>query len=128
MHDAGLLHTIIFNRALGPVRPREVDSELFDITYVRRSPEHKVTGLLAILAFAKCTVILKAWLGAGKYTSLLRAVQVQCGDSQVDEKIESKINQFYSWVEKHPGKHGQVSPVVHMQPGWSTVQVPLSLA
>ena len=32
---AGLLHTIIFNRALGPVRPREVDSELFDITYVR---------------------------------------------------------------------------------------------
>lgn len=32
---AGVLHTIIFNRALGPVRPREIDSELFDITYVR---------------------------------------------------------------------------------------------
>ena len=29
-----LLSTIIFNRALGPVRPRELDSELFDITYV----------------------------------------------------------------------------------------------
>ena len=30
-----LLHTILFNRALGPVRPREVDSELFDVSYVR---------------------------------------------------------------------------------------------
>ncbi len=31
---AGVLHTIIFNRALGAFRPKEVDSELFDITYV----------------------------------------------------------------------------------------------
>jgi len=31
---AGVLHTIIFNRALGPVEPKEVDSELFDVTYV----------------------------------------------------------------------------------------------
>jgi autophagy-related protein 101 len=30
---AGILHTIMFNRALGLVRPREVDSELFEITY-----------------------------------------------------------------------------------------------
>eukprot|EP00877_Chromochloris_zofingiensis_P011959 jgi/Chrzof1/7016/Cz02g07220.t1 len=29
-----VLHTIIFNRALGHVKPRDVDSELFDITYV----------------------------------------------------------------------------------------------
>eukprot|EP00887_Chlorella_sp_A99_P001068 scaffold14.g1068.t1 len=29
-----LLHTVIFNRALGPVRPKEVDSELFDVTFV----------------------------------------------------------------------------------------------
>jgi len=29
-----ILHTILFNRALGGVRPREVDSELFDITWV----------------------------------------------------------------------------------------------
>ena len=36
--SAGVLHTIIFNRALGPVRPREVDSELFEITYVRSKP------------------------------------------------------------------------------------------
>jgi hypothetical protein len=30
-----ILHTIMFNRALGLVRPREVDSELFEITYVQ---------------------------------------------------------------------------------------------
>eukprot|EP00850_Spirogloea_muscicola_P003126 SM000012S25388 [mRNA] locus=s12:810779:813001:+ [translate_table: standard] len=29
-----LLHTVLFNRALGLVRPRDVDLELFDITYV----------------------------------------------------------------------------------------------
>lgn len=32
---SGVLHTILFNRALGMVKPRNVDSELFDITYVR---------------------------------------------------------------------------------------------
>ena len=31
----GLCHTILFNRALGQVRPKDVSSELFDITYVR---------------------------------------------------------------------------------------------
>ena len=30
-----MLHTIVFNRALGHVRPVDVDSELFDVTYVR---------------------------------------------------------------------------------------------
>jgi hypothetical protein len=31
----GVLHTIIFNRSLGYVVPKEVDTELFDVTYVR---------------------------------------------------------------------------------------------
>ena len=31
---AGLLHTIVFCRALGPVRPQEVDLQLLDVTYV----------------------------------------------------------------------------------------------
>lgn len=31
-----LLHSIIFQRALGPVKPVERDSELFDVTWVRR--------------------------------------------------------------------------------------------
>ena len=29
-----ILHTIIFNRSLGVVKPREVDSELFELTWV----------------------------------------------------------------------------------------------
>ena len=66
---AGLLHTIIFNRALGPVKPQEVDSELFDITYAR------------------------------------------CGDPAVDAKVEEKISQFCAWIDRHPGKRGQVSRV-----------------
>lgn len=31
---AGILHTIVFHRALGLVRPKDVDLELFDVTYV----------------------------------------------------------------------------------------------
>ena len=30
----GILHSIMFHRALGLVRPKDVDMELFDITYV----------------------------------------------------------------------------------------------
>jgi len=30
-----VLHTILFNRSLGPLTPQEVESELFDITYMR---------------------------------------------------------------------------------------------
>ena len=34
-----VLHTIIFNRALGHVKPRDVDSQLFDVTYVHCGDE-----------------------------------------------------------------------------------------
>lgn len=34
---AGLIHTIVFNRSLGYVTPLDVDSELYDITYVSRT-------------------------------------------------------------------------------------------
>lgn len=61
-----LLHTILFNRALGPVRPRDVDSEVFNISYV------------------------------------------QCGDAVVERAIEDKVNQLFSWVQKHPGKRATV--------------------
>lgn len=30
-----LLHTIVFHRALGLVRPQEVDAQLFEFTWVR---------------------------------------------------------------------------------------------
>ena len=34
MGRAGILHTIVFHRALGLIRPKDIDLELFDITYV----------------------------------------------------------------------------------------------
>jgi autophagy-related protein 101 len=61
-----ILHTIIFHRALGLVRPKEIDLDLFDITYV------------------------------------------QCGDMDVEKKIDEKIEQFISWVDKHPNKKSQI--------------------
>ncbi|XP_057868468.2 autophagy-related protein 101 [Cryptomeria japonica] len=61
-----ILHTIVFHRALGVVRPKDVDLDLFEITYV------------------------------------------QCGDSELEKKIEEKIDQFVSWVEKHPNKKSQI--------------------
>jgi hypothetical protein len=34
---AGILHTVVFHRALGLVRPKDIDLELFEITYVSDS-------------------------------------------------------------------------------------------
>ncbi|KAJ6740252.1 hypothetical protein OIU79_000396 [Salix purpurea] len=61
-----ILHTIVFHRALGLVRPKDIDLELFNITYV------------------------------------------QCGDVELEKKIEEKIDEFISWVEKHPNKKSQI--------------------
>lgn len=41
----GVLHTIMFNRSLGPVKPQDVDSELFDITYVSVWHTYSLTHL-----------------------------------------------------------------------------------
>lgn len=35
-------------------------------------------------------------------------VQVQCGDMEVEKKIDEKIDQFIDRVEKHPNKKNQV--------------------
>lgn len=61
-----ILHTIVFHRALGLVRPKDVDLELFDVTYV------------------------------------------QCGEVELEKKIDEKIEQFVCWVEKHPNKKSQI--------------------
>lgn len=61
-----ILHTVAFHRALGLVRPKDVDLEIFEITYV------------------------------------------QCRDPDLEKKIEEKIDQFVSWVEKHPNKKSQI--------------------
>ncbi|CAN6851444.1 unnamed protein product [Brassica oleracea] len=57
-----ILHTIVFHRALGLIRPKDIDLELFDITYV------------------------------------------QCGEIEVEKKIDDRIEHFISWIEKHPNK------------------------
>mmetsp|Transcript_10464 Transcript_10464/g.25597 ORF Transcript_10464/g.25597 Transcript_10464/m.25597 type:complete len:94 (+) Transcript_10464:105-386(+) len=51
-----VLHTILFSRTLGVVRPRDVDSELFDLTYatcgdpgVERRVEEKLDALIVWL-------------------------------------------------------------------------------
>ena len=33
---------------------------------------------------------------------------MQCGDFELEKKIDEKIEQFISWVEKHPNKKSQV--------------------
>jgi len=33
---------------------------------------------------------------------------VQCGDVEVEKKIEKKISQFIAWAEKHPNRNGQI--------------------
>lgn len=107
-HIAGVLHTIIFNRALGAFRPKEVDSELFDITYVSLA-ERLCMLLLAVLFH--CSSIsseCKQSLGGSITSSSWLDAQAQCGDSYVEKAVEDKIDQFYAWVEKHPRKKGQV--------------------
>ncbi|XP_065875426.1 autophagy-related protein 101 isoform X1 [Euphorbia lathyris] len=80
-----ILHTIVFHRALGLIRPRDIDLELFEITYV------------------------------------------QCGDIDVEKKIDEKIEQFISWVEKHPNKKSQIClsfyEVKSKQPSWFTNKI-----
>ncbi|XP_078176206.1 autophagy-related protein 101-like isoform X2 [Carex rostrata] len=61
-----VVHTIFFHRALGLVRPKDVDCELFEITYV------------------------------------------QCGDAELEKKIDEKLEHFVAWSEKHPNRKSQV--------------------
>ncbi|CAI9110100.1 OLC1v1010067C3 [Oldenlandia corymbosa var. corymbosa] len=80
-----IFHTILFHRALGLVRPKDIDLELFDITYV------------------------------------------QCGDVEVEKKIDEKIDQFIDKVEKHPNKKNQIClsfyEVKNKQATWFTNKV-----
>lgn len=46
---AGILHTIVFHRALGLVRPKDVDLELFDVTYVRFQSQYSAIITCALI-------------------------------------------------------------------------------
>lgn len=41
-------------------------------------------------------------------------MKVQCGEAELEKKIDEKIEQFVCWVEKHPNKKSQVSDVMKM--------------
>ncbi|MCD7447397.1 hypothetical protein HAX54_028469 [Datura stramonium] len=77
-----IFHTIMFHRALGLMRPKEIDLELFDITYV------------------------------------------QCGDVEVERKIDEKIIQFIDRVKKQPNQKHQICisfyEVKNKQGSWFT--------
>ena len=46
-------------------------------------------------------------------------LQVKCGDREVDKRVEEKINQFYTWLDRHPGKRGQVdTTAIHNSFEW----------
>ncbi|KAG6408193.1 hypothetical protein SASPL_131197 [Salvia splendens] len=83
--DCRILHTILFHRALGLVRPKDIDLELFEITYV------------------------------------------QCGDVELERKVDEKIDQFLDRVDKHPNKKNQIClsfyEVKNKQPTWFTNKV-----
>ncbi|RWW39219.1 hypothetical protein BHE74_00055480, partial [Ensete ventricosum] len=85
-----ILHTILFHRALGLVRPKDVECELFDITYV---------------SFFRSQYLIKVRNG-GAFDPMTK--NVQCGDHELEKKIDEKINQFIGWVEKHPNRKSQV--------------------
>ncbi|CAN4079611.1 unnamed protein product [Withania somnifera] len=80
-----IFHTIVFHRALGLVRPKDIDLELFDITYV------------------------------------------QCGDVEVETKIDEKVTKFIDRVKKHPSRKHQICvsfyEVKNKQTSWFTNQV-----
>ncbi|CAN7127926.1 unnamed protein product [Brassica rapa subsp. narinosa] len=75
-----ILHTIVFHRALGLIRPKDIDLELFEITYV------------------------------------------QCGEIEVEKKIDETIEHFISWIDKHPNKRSPICvsfyEVKSKQPSW----------
>jgi hypothetical protein len=58
---AGVLHTIIFQRALGYVVPREVDSELADITYVSVPHHHHQQQQQAMPQDRQLQPLMQAW-------------------------------------------------------------------
>jgi hypothetical protein len=75
-----------------------VDLQLFDITYVSaHSPTSPAPPQLK-----------RNKKSTSQVTSWTRVPQVKCGDPSVDKKVSEKVNQFCAWVDKHPGKKGQV--------------------
>jgi len=99
---AGLCHTILFHRALGNVTPKDIDSELFDITYVRSFRYHSQysDNILPI-------VIGSSGSSLSPTHCLLDICmpgrnQASCGDPDIESRLEAGINDFCTTMEKRP--------------------------
>ncbi|KAJ6366938.1 hypothetical protein OIU77_003339 [Salix suchowensis] len=54
---------------------------------------------------------IELWVLSGQKDidlELFNITYVQCGDVELEKKIEEKIDEFISWVEKHPNKKSQI--------------------
>ncbi len=85
-----MLHTVLFHRALGTVRPKDVQLSLFeDVVFVRAPPLARACAGLAPRA-------LTPWA-----RTAVRA-QAQCDDAELERMVETRIAEFCDWVDKHP--------------------------
>jgi hypothetical protein len=66
---AGVLHTIMFNRSLGQVKPQDVDSELFDITYV--SEQAVLPAYLVARTTSLCSCSTQQSMGQARVGSVV---------------------------------------------------------
>lgn len=94
---AGILHTIVFHRALGLIRPKDIDLELFDITYVSVDS----LSICFLLCYRRDVLCFG-------FDIVVCVTQVQCGEIEVEKKIDDKIEQIITWIAKHPNKKIQV--------------------
>lgn len=91
-----VLHTIIFSRSLGPVEPFEVQSELFDVTYVRNgTTDADKTVELAIEKFATSTNIFNS--GTSKGQLVLSFFERRKTTSFFGSEREEKV-QWERWI------------------------------
>ena len=124
---AGILHTIFFHRTLTLVRPKDVDCDLFEITYVSITCPGKETmwlllsyywmsyNIVLFPPYIWCYLVpvymLVCWYLLPAPTKMFFVCvcgQVQCGLAELEKEVDEKINQFIAWAEKHPNRRSQV--------------------
>jgi hypothetical protein len=93
-----LLHTVLFHRALGVVRPKDVQLSLFEDVIFVRAPRSR----RACLRVLRCGTHVdeecaRAPLGGDAWRA-----QAQCDDAELERVVETRITEFCEWVEKHP--------------------------
>jgi len=87
-----VLHTVLFHRTLGVVRPRDAELSLFDVIYVR--------------CCAAAATLQRRGQPAHLCSQCSRSrsrdpSQVQVEDAEVERTVESRIDDLCAWLEKH---------------------------